>query len=252
MEFLRFASSIPGSYFGCCAFDVIQCFNVNPDSPASIELVNGDSGDPINGKYLGTTHKEVFLGRLAIGTFNERNMPNHGFLAVITDRQIATTNGKAWLTILKEQGFEFIRCVDNSVYTGQKLVGESEYSVSPRRNYLFGLFRNVGVGCVEDQFTPPEEWRELPSVVPEAWEAIPDRQEWTGSVQDAQMPLYKALGKPKLYSEDELDEMGVPVTLAGRRSSKPQRLRKQKETATSSPAPFSAPLPDPALLSVTE
>ena len=82
VEFLRFGSSIPGAYWGCCAMDIIQCFSTDPEAPASIELVSGDGGNPFmkNGKtmFLGKTNKDVFLQRLRIGTFSTENMPNPG------------------------------------------------------------------------------------------------------------------------------------------------------------------------------
>src|SRR3546814_3229716 len=118
MEFLRFGSSIPGSYWGCCAVDIIQDFKQPPDGKASIQVVDGDGGNPLRGKFFGPTWKDIFLQRLRIGTFADRNMPNHGFLAILTDWQIKSKPGSDWLKILKEQGFEFIRTVDNSVYSG--------------------------------------------------------------------------------------------------------------------------------------
>jgi len=244
MEFLRFGSSIPGSYWGCCAVCIIQNFKVSPSAPASIELVDGDGGTPLNGKYLGMTYKDVFLNRLKIGTFSFKQMPNHGFIAILTDWQVGNGVGKEWLAILKEQGFEFIRTVDNSVYTGDKLIGDGK--VSSHKNYIFGLFRNVGAGSVEDQFTPPKEWTDLPTVVPEAWGHIPDPISLTHEVMEAQLPLYKALGPVKFYTEAELEAAGVPVTVAGRRSDKPQQLKKNRKDSAKSekaaPAPF-APVP---------
>ena len=44
MEFLRFGSSIPGGYWGCCACCIIQNFKFDPKAKASIQLVSGDSG----------------------------------------------------------------------------------------------------------------------------------------------------------------------------------------------------------------
>lgn len=239
MEFLRFGSSIPGSYWGCCAVCIIQNFKCDPDAPASIQLVSGDGGQPLNGQFLGKTYREVFLSRLRIGTFNLRDMPNHAFLAVLTEQQIRGGHGAKWLPILKEQGFEFLRCVDNSVYTGEELVDKNKRS--SHKNYMFGLFRNVGAGSVDDQFTPPKEWTDLPSVVPEAWERISDRPKLTTEIVDAQLPLYKALGKPKFYTEQQLEAEGVPITLAGVRSQQPQRLKpkaESKPTSATKSAPF--------------
>lgn len=237
MEFLRFGSSIPGSYWGCCAVCIIQNFRVDPDAKASIQLVSGDGGQPLQGKFLGKTYKEVFLSRLRIGTFDLRDMPNHGFIAVMTEQQIRGNVGKRWLAILKEQGFEFLRCVDNSVYTGSN-VSNGKNKTSSHKNYLFALFRNVGSGSVDDQFTPPKEWTDLPSVVPEPWERIEDRAKLTTEIFDAQLPLYNAIGKPTFYTEAELEAEGIPITLAGVRSTKPQRLKPKTPTKSAQPAPF--------------
>src|SRR3546814_8591595 len=68
MEFLRFGSSIPGGYWGCCAFDIAQCFKQNPDDKASISVVNGDGGFPMmDGKgvlFLGPTRSEEHTSEL--------------------------------------------------------------------------------------------------------------------------------------------------------------------------------------------
>jgi len=270
MEFLRFGSSIPGSYWGCCAVCVIQNFKVDPDDSASIQLVNGDDGQPVlrDGGFIfaGPTYKDIFLQRLRIGTFNQNDMPNHAFLAVLTDYQLKHDPGKKWLKILKEQGFEFIRTVDNSVYSGDSVIGDDsegldEYGdeVSSHPNHIFGLFRNIGTGAVKDPFTPPKEWTDLPSVVPEVWQTMFSGVESNidrgslmidlhSAVQAAQLPLYNALPKNKWMTEHELESAGVTVTYAGIRSkfnqqSKQEReaLKELKKGATkAAPAPFSA------------
>src|SRR3546814_6569676 len=77
MEFLRFGSSIPGGYWGCCAFDIAQCFKQNPDDKASISVVNGDGGFPMmDGKgvlFLGPTWHDIFKQRLRINTFDTKD-----------------------------------------------------------------------------------------------------------------------------------------------------------------------------------
>lgn len=254
MEFLRFGSSIPGSYWGCCAMDIIQDFKQDPDAPASIELVDGDGGVPIphpdggSAKFAGKTYKDIFLQRLRYGTFSSRPMPNHGFLAILTDWQIKNEPGVSWLKILKEQGFEFIRTVDNSVYTGQSLVNEETLtgSKSSKPNYLFGLFRNVGSGTIKDPFTPPKAWQKLDSVVPEAWQTIPDTAALTEGQKKAHLALYNNLPDGVFYTEQELEKEGVPVTYAGKRSTYPQQLKSLREatkkldggTKVKAPAPF--------------
>lgn len=230
MEFLRFGSSIPGSYWGCCACDIIQDFNQDPDDPASIQLVSGDGGSPIVNSenetlYAGPTYRDILLQRLAIGTFSKRNMPNHAFLAILTQYQANSNIGKKWLELLKEQGFEFIRAVDNSVYSGEEVIeeaGEGCYSAHP--NYIFGLFRNVGAGALKDQFTPPKAWAKLPSVVPELWQTL-DGPALTAEIQTRQLPLYKALGTPVFLTEKEVEKKRVVVTYAGLRSKYPQQSK---------------------------
>jgi hypothetical protein len=115
MEFLRFGSQIPGIYHGCCAVDIIQNFKVDPDAPASIQCVHGDSGVSLNA-FLGLTYHEIFLARLRCGTFSQKELPCRAFFASMTADQLKTENGKKWLAILRENGFEFIRAVHNSVY----------------------------------------------------------------------------------------------------------------------------------------
>ena len=233
MEFLRFGSSIPGSYWGCCAVCIIQNFKVDPDTPASIQLVDGDGGMPLSEKdkfiFAGPTYKDIFLQRLRIGTFSKSDMPNHVFLAVLTEAQICGGVGAKWLKLLKEQGFEFIRTTDNSVYSGPELL-KSHPGRSPHRNYLFGLFRNVGAGAVDNPFLPPAEWTALDKVVPEAWEKLSDTVELAVGQQDVHTKLFKKLPKNKWMTEDELEKTKTPITLAGRRSQYPQELKTNRET----------------------
>jgi len=236
MEFLRFGSSIPGSYWGCCAMDIIQNFKVYPDAKVSIQIVNGDGGTPqTNSKgqalFVGMTYKEVFLHRLRFGTFSTSNMPNHGFLAILTQWQLENSPGKEWLEILKEQGFEFIRTVDNSVYSGDYTIKEAgEGCTSAHPNYLFGLFRNIGNGAIKDPFTPPKAWTDLAAVVPEAWENIPDGVELNTAVQKVQLEVYKKLPSSKFYTEDEVEKAGVTVTYAGLRSLRPQETKSKRQS----------------------
>src|SRR6185369_2015183 len=143
MEVLRFGSTIPGGYWGCCAADIIQNCKVDPDAPASISIVNGDGGEFMQ-KFLGKTYREIFESRLRIGTFSTRDMPNHAFFVILEKAQISSGYGQKWLAILKEHGFEFIRAVNNSVWN--------------KDNYVFALFRNNGPNALADQFTPPPGW----------------------------------------------------------------------------------------------
>lgn len=230
MEFLRFGSSIPGSYWGCCAMCIIQNFKFDPDQKASIQLVSGDGGGPLTKGnqmlFAGPTYRDIFKQRIRIGTFSNQDMPNHGFLAVLTQEQISGGHGKAWLAILKEEGFEFIRTVDNSVYTGPSLDGKC----SPHPNYLFGLFRNIGAGKIKDSFTPPPQWTDLPSVIPEAWQGLNiSSKAIQAGQQEYHLKRWNEDGPTKLLTEDEIIKAGAPVVLAGLRSKYPQQKKEDRD-----------------------
>ena len=235
MEFLRFGSSIPGSYWGCCACCIIQNFKVDPDAKASIQLVNGDGGHPItdsNGQMLfaGPTWRDIFWQRLKFGTFDKRDMPNHAFFAILTENQIAGSIGAKWLAILKEAGFEFIRSVSNSVYTGNSLANYSDNRGS-NKNYIFGLIRNIGSNGDGDSLTPPDAWTALGKTVPEAWELVSheDRKAFAKEQHAAQTALWKANNPGPLLTEKQVQDAGAPVTMAGRRSEFPQELKETRE-----------------------
>lgn len=258
MEFLRFGSSIPGSYWGCCAMCIIQDFKQDPDEKASIQLVDGDGGHPITGPgsqllFAGPTWKDIFLQRLRIGTFSSRSMPNHGFLAILTALQVANNPGKKWLKILKDEGFEFIRTVDNSVYSGADTIQPGKATGSTNENYVFGLFRNIGSGAVKNPYQPPKAWTDLPSQIPEVYDFIGEKNglEITAAAQKHHLERYNLIGEPKFLTEKDLEAAGVPVTYAGKRSEFPQQLKSDRVAAedakkkresggvsASSPAPF--------------
>lgn len=248
MEFLRFGSSIPGGYWGCCAMCIIQNFKYDPDEKASIQIVDGDGGLPIGDKFAGLTYREIFETRLRIGTFSSRDMPNHGFLAILTKWQVNSNLGKRWLKILRENGFEFIRTVDNSVYSGENLASDPLNSQSNNENYLFGLFRNIGCGAVQNPLEPPKAWSDLDSVgCKQAVDFLTPSQK--KKVQESQAKLHRKawdkIGEPKFYTRAQVEEARVPVTLAGQRSKFPQELakvREQREETKKEPskaAPFS-------------
>ena len=264
MEFLRFGSSIPGSYWGCCACCIIQDFQQRPDDKASIQLVFGDVGTPITNSsgeslFAGPTYRDIFWQRLRYGTHGNRDMPDHTFLAIMTQDQIQSNTGAEWLALLKEAGFEFIRTMDNSVYTGTATIDGSrpepdetddedyyddEECCSSHPNYLFALFRNVGSGAIDDPFTPPPEWTDLEQVVPETWQRYSNSEMTTFAkeVQDKQLELYNNLPKGQFLTETQLTKDGVPVTLAGLRSENPQELKSHRDArkpkAPAKPAPF--------------
>lgn len=215
MEFLRFGSSIPGSYWGCCAADIIQNFKQDPDAKASIELVGGDGNQSL-GKFAGPTWRDIFWQRLRYGTFSNADMPNHVFFAMLEKSQINTKPGSDWLKILHEAGFEFARTVNNSVWN--------------KDNYVFMLARNVGPNAVKDQFTPPPAWTALgKSPVTEPWTLLPDPAKLTAEIASQQAPLYKALPSGKSMTEKEVEESGAPVIYAGRRSMYPQQTKAARE-----------------------
>lgn len=231
MEFLRFGSSIPGSYWGCCAACIIQNFKVDPDAKASIQLVSGDGGGPLTkGRemlFAGPTWRDIFWQRLRIGTFDNRDMPNHAFFAILTDWQITSSPGNKWLAILKEAGFEFVRSVSNSVYTGQSLAAPK--GKGSNLNYIFALYRNVGSGAPADPFTPPPAWTALESVTPESWEFIQEPVEFAKKQAEAQRVVWDKIGPAKLLTESEVVAAGATVTMAGLRSEFPQEDKASRD-----------------------
>jgi hypothetical protein len=158
-------------------------------------------------------------------------MPNHAFIAILAKSQIASGVGKKWLAILKAEGFEFVRTVNNSVWNAD--------------NYIFMLVRNVGPNAVADQFTPPKEWTDLPNVVPETWERLglnvepTDRAAFTKEIAAAQKPLYAALPSHVFYTEAQLEAEGIPITYAGKRTLQgrigyPQQSKTERQRFTES------------------
>lgn len=231
VEFLRFGSSIPGGYWGCCAGDIIQAFKSMPDEPASCQSVNGDGGYPQqNDKgenlFFGPTNRDLFMQRLRVGTFGTGDMPNHFFFVVLEENQMNGSVGKAWLPILKECGFEFIRKVNNSVWN--------------KNNYIFGLIRNCGPNAVADQFTPPKAWTDLPdNGKTELWEYILPNAEvsehpttpkdLTKQYKDIDAAIWDKIGPAKLLTEAEVHAAGAPVIMAGIRSEFPQEFKEDRD-----------------------
>lgn len=221
VEFLRFGSSIPGGYWGCCAGDIIQAFKTSPDEPSSCQSVNGDSGYPQkNDKgedlFFGMTNRELFLSRMRVGTFGTGDMENHFFILVLTDSQVNSSIGKEWLPILKEVGFEYLRSVNNSVWNVN--------------NHMFILVRNSGRNARADQYTPPKAWTDLPSNgKKEAWEFIEDRPGLTAANAIVDKAIWDKLGPAKLYTRAEVEAAGAPVILGGLRSENPQELASERE-----------------------
>lgn len=248
MEFLRFGSSIPGSYWGCCACCIIQNFKCDPDKKASIQLVSGDGGGPImkgrEMQFAGPTWRDIFHQRLRVGTFDNRDMPNHAFFAILTDWQINSGHGKKWMAILKEAGFEFVRSVANSVYTGQVLADELQ-GEGESLNYIFGLFRNIGTGGSSNPFLPPQGWRDLPSVKTEQWSFEGDYADLAVTQFNEDRAIWDRIGPATFLSESEIVAAGAPVILAGLRSENPQEPKATRDARKSKPAKATVSKSDP-------
>ena len=201
IEVMRFFGRKGGEGIGCCAIDIIQGFVNDPDAPAKMKLVHGDSGTVLQAKkgkaaYLGKTNHELFLNYLRIGTFSLTDMPNRIFLASLTEAQCDGDIGKKWLKILKENGFEFIRATDNSVYSGTTVTDTPGKGGSPV--YLFGLFRNISSFALEDPYKAPEYWDSLP-------EGLRAPNEPTASVTMTPNELWLSQ-KTTIYTEDDFLE----------------------------------------------
>lgn len=231
MEFLRFGSSIPGTYWGCCACCIIQNFKFDPDEKSSIQIVSGDSGTPMGDCFAGPTYADIFRQRIRIGTFSNRDMPNHVFLAILTDSQISGGVGKKWLKILRDEGFEFLRATDNSVYTGNDPASNMKGS---NPNYIFGLFRNIGKGAMNNPFLPPKAWTDLASDFTEPsalFNASQDTAALAKQMSAEQLARWDATGPTKLLTRAEVEAAGAPVVYAGLRSRYPQQKADAREAA---------------------
>lgn len=260
-ECLRFGSSIPGGYWGCCAGDIMQCFKSDPDELASIQFVNGDGGEPQtdadgNLLFAGPTNKDVFLARLRDGTFGSGDMANHFFIAVLTNKQLHTGHGMKWLAILKEHGFEFIRTVSNSVYTGSSVKTEPPTGAGRSLNHVFALFRGIAQGAPEDAFTPPKAWTDLPKVKTTLADLAkePDGEDtfdykWlTGQQAKEDIEIWNRIGKAKLLTEEQIREAGAPVIFAAIRTENPQEeaeIRRARDAAKGKKKEVSLRAPSP-------
>lgn len=239
VEFLRFGSSIPGGYWGCCAGDIIQAFKSMPNEPSSCQSVNGDSGYPQQNEkgedlFFGMTNEELFRSRLRVGTFGTGDMENHFFFIVLTDSQCSGSIGKAWLPILKECGFEYVRSVNNSVWNVN--------------NHIFMLVRNCGRNARKDFFTPPKAWTDLPSNgKKELWELIGDPEALTAEYAAVDKAIWNKLGPAKFYTREEVVAAGAPVILAGLRSDYPQEEENNRKAWQAENAPKAEKKPEISL-----
>lgn len=250
MEFLRFGSSIPGSYWGCCACDIIQDFKQDPDAKAAIELVGGDGGAPImrgsEPLFAGPTYRDIFWQRLRIGTFSNADTPNHAFIAILTDWQISGGVGYKWLQILAEAGFEFIRTVNNSVYTGSGTANKVPGDKGSHQNYIFALIRNIGTRGCANPFKPPKAWTDIKGRKPGASDFVEMFGDDIKGMVKEQFEFDKAvwdkIGSPNFLTEKEAEgAVGENnLYLAGRRSEMPQQLRAHRKQAKAAPDPFAS------------
>lgn len=262
MEFLRFGSSIPGMYWGCCAVDIVQYFKVDPDAKASIQVVSGDGGGGLMKDnelaFLGKTYREIFWNRLKINTFNLGEKPNHAFFAVLTSQQLAGDIGRQWLAILKEAGFEFLRTTSNAVYTGAETVAKhSMKDTGSHDNYIFALFLNIGSRHVADPFMPPKAWTDLETdeglpltykkdengqpVVLKVPKAFPDPWRDFALSEDEKKTYFKEAHAAQLkmwndhplvvYKQSEIEAAGIDPTFAAQRTNVPQGTKAARASA---------------------
>lgn len=224
VEFLRFGSSIPGAYWGCCACDIIQCFTGDPDAKASIQMVSGDGGSDL-GLFAGPTNRDIFMQRLRVGTFGLSDMPNHTFICILTAWQVSSANGKKWLKILKETGFEFVRAISNSVYDGQSL-GKLNNSQGNSTQYIFMLARNIGSGNVGNPYKPPKQWTGSSPL----YDALGENKckALAKKTHEEQTKVWKKVGPAKFLTRAEVEAAGAPVILAAKRATATQRGEPQE------------------------
>jgi len=162
IECLRFGARRGGSGIGCCAVDVFQGFSNSPSAHCPpIPFFNGDSWCPemhynekgeLSQLYLTGTNEEVFLSYLTHGSFTKHSVDDHAFIAILTEEQCAEKEGRAWLRILKREGFKYVDTVNNGVY--------SEF----HPNHIFMLVRNTHENLSETELEtlgPPEYWLSL-------------------------------------------------------------------------------------------
>ena len=167
VECVRFGARIGGSGIGCCAIELFQNFDHDPDAEYIEGIHCGDGLSPImkgDAQYaVGPTNRDAFEQRLRIGTFGTNELPDRTFFVALSKHQVNSGTGKRWLAILKEHGFEFVRVTNNSVYTGSKVTVDGAETPSGQSPvYIFALFRNISTARIEDPFEPPASWKELP------------------------------------------------------------------------------------------
>lgn len=99
-----------------------------------------------NGERIAISFRDRFKNDLDA---KKKQYPGHMYSCVLTETQLKQTK-YAWLPILKENGFEFVRRWTNSVH------GDREYL------YLFVLCTDEKGRCKGDFTQPPKGWAGLP------------------------------------------------------------------------------------------
>lgn len=164
IECLRLGARRGGEGIGCCAIDVIQGFNNSPDALCPQQpFFNGDDWSPefypgsddqlcVGGGTV--TNEQAFLSHITHGSFTPHPEADHGFIAVLTHDQVTSGRGKQWLAILKREGFKWVGCSSNSVYSEK------------HPNHVFMLLRKTHKYMEEEEIEelnrPPSIWEELP------------------------------------------------------------------------------------------
>lgn len=160
IECLRLGARRGGDGIGCCAIDVFQGFTHPPDAVRPDVLFRqGDTRTPVinystqKAAFITGTNEEHFLSYLRHGTMDTSPQPDHAFFAVLTDEQVNHSTGRAWLKILKREGFVWVGATSNSVY--------AEY----HPNHIFMLIRSTTEHMDDDEVMalkePPQYWQEL-------------------------------------------------------------------------------------------
>ena len=163
VECLRFGARRGGEGIGCCAVDVMQGFNNDPDAKCPQQpFFDGDSWFPVEHDDGGQlcvggddiTNEQVFLSYLTHGSFTPEPAADHGFIIILSGDQIHSSVGQKWMKILKREGFEWVGCVSNSVYA------------ECHPNHIFMLLRNTHNYMEDEEIEslqhPPEFWSALP------------------------------------------------------------------------------------------
>lgn len=185
IECLRFGARRGGQGIGCCAVDVLQGFNNDPDAEGTpIPFFDGDSwtpvmnydGDESEQLHVVGTNEQIFLSYLIHGSFTPEPVNDHAWIAILTEEQCGSYTGQKWLRILHREGFKYVTTVNNGVY--------SEY----HPNHIFILTRNTDENISPEELGPPSLWQELE-------ENPKSRQE----IQDRYYEIRETLGEAHEY-----------------------------------------------------